>query len=401
MESRIISQLKILKLSEIKPNFSELSRIYGCDRRTIKKYYDGYEGKPSSRNKPSYLDKYAEIIKTKLAIKGSTVRAVYEYIKTEVDERIGTYSNFNKYVKAKNLVPKSVRKGHPRFETPLGYQAQVDWKEDITLINKHGEVFNFNVFDYKLGSSRYIHFSYSKERTRQDVFRCLIDSFDKTGGVPKEILFDNMSTVVNYNGNRRNISNEMKTFAKDFNFKIRLAKPYHPYTKGKVETINKFLDWLKPYQGEFETEDDLIKILEKINNKVNLTPNQTTMVSPILLYQKEKEYLQPLPNQEIINHYLKHDHYVHVQKDSLIMYRGHRYSVPAEYIGKLVSIIQVNDQLHIYHSTKLICVHTISDKIFNYHEDVYRDLLSPLIKEECIDDVAQDNLQLMDTFLRR
>ena len=37
-------QLRILGLNGIKPNFSELARMYGLDRRTVKKYYDGYEG---------------------------------------------------------------------------------------------------------------------------------------------------------------------------------------------------------------------------------------------------------------------------------------------------------------------------------------------------------------------
>ena len=48
MNCKLLTQLKILRLSNIKPNFSELARLYGYDRRTVKKYYDGYEGKPST-----------------------------------------------------------------------------------------------------------------------------------------------------------------------------------------------------------------------------------------------------------------------------------------------------------------------------------------------------------------
>ena len=51
-------QLNIFKTMNIKPNFSELSRKYGYDRRTIKKYYEGYEGKTKARNKGSKLDRY-------------------------------------------------------------------------------------------------------------------------------------------------------------------------------------------------------------------------------------------------------------------------------------------------------------------------------------------------------
>ena len=100
MKEALKIQLKILKLSDVKPNFSELARQYGLDRRTVKKYYDGYSGKPKHHDKPSQLDKYEELIKQKLAIRGTTMKAVYEYFISEVDSSIGTYSNFIKYIKS-------------------------------------------------------------------------------------------------------------------------------------------------------------------------------------------------------------------------------------------------------------------------------------------------------------
>ena len=123
-------QLTILKSMNIKPNFSELAREYDLDRRTVKKYYEGYEGKSKTRNKSSRLDQYYIEIKEKLAINGVTINGVYQYFKDKYGD-IGTYSNFNKYVKLKNLKPKKAIRGHARFETPPGKQAQVDWKEDM------------------------------------------------------------------------------------------------------------------------------------------------------------------------------------------------------------------------------------------------------------------------------
>ena len=100
-------------------------------------------------------------IKEKLAINGVTINGVYQYFKDKYGD-IGTYSNFNKYVKLKNLKPKKAIRGHARFETPPGKQAKVDWKEDIKLTSKYGEVFIFNVFSYKLGNSRFCCFTYDK-----------------------------------------------------------------------------------------------------------------------------------------------------------------------------------------------------------------------------------------------
>ena len=383
----LITQLKILKLSKIKPNFSKLAREYGIDRRTVKKYYDGYEGKPAHRNKASKLDKHKQLIAQKLQIKGANVKAVYEFIVDEVDENIGTYSNFNKYVVANNLRPKTAAKGHPRYETAPGIQAQVDWKEDIKIANCYGEIFTFQVFDYKLGYSRYPIFTYKLYKTRQDVIDCLIASFKATGGVPREILFDNMSSVVDRDGNRRNISNRMKAFAKDFNFKIKLCKPRHPFTKGKVEVLNKFLAWIYPYEGEFETEEELIAILEKINAKVIRRTCDETGVPPLLLFQKEKEYLQSLPSKEVIESYLTCD-------------RQTIYSVPAEYIEKPVRLCVINDQLEIYYSTELIAKHRLSDKKLNYKTSHYKQLLSGCIEDNAtIDELAESNLRQLDQLL--
>ncbi len=400
MDTVVITQLTILNLSNLKPNFSELARMYGCDRRTIKKYYDGYEGKPKHHNKPSKLDCYEELIAQKLSIKGTTVKAVYEFFISEVDSSIGTYSNFNKYIKSKGLKPRRAEKGHPRFETNPGVQAQVDWKEDVSIANKYGEIFTFQVFDYKLGHSRYCHFTYKLYKTRQDVIDCLIDSFKAAGGVPKEILFDNMASVVDINGKHRRVNDKIKAFANDFGFKVKLCKPRHPYTKGKVEAINKFLDWLRPYEGEFETEEELIAILKKVNEKVNTYICQETGVPPLLLFQKEKEYLKSLPNKTIVESYQNHNRQTTVRKDSMISYMNNKYSVPFEYIGKPVNIRVNSDKLEIFFGTELIATHELSTKKLNYTKEHYVQLLSHYVKDnDAVAKMAEENLRQMDDFL--
>lgn len=400
MDQALLTQLHILKLSGIKPNFSELARTYELDRRTVKKYYDGYEGKSRHHNKPSKLDKHLSVIKQKLAIKGTNARAVYEYIIDEVDPDIGSYSNFIKYINSKGLKPEKTEKGHARFETAPGIQAQVDWKEDVTIANWYGELFTFQVFDYKLGYSRYPVFTYRLYKTRQDVFDCLIASFKATGGVPREILFDNMSSVVDRDGRKINIGSQMRSFAKDFNFKIKLCKPQHPFTKGKVEALNKFLAWIRPYEGEFETEAELIAILERINRKVCQRPCDATGVPPLLLFQKEKEYLQPLPSNEVVESYLSHDRQTTVRKDSMVTYMNNKYSVPPDYIGRPVSLRVIGDELQIYCSTELVARHKLSSKKLNYQPDHYRQLLSSYMKDDdAIADLAEANLRQMDALL--
>lgn len=268
------------------------------------------------------------------------------------------------------------------------------------MISKNGEEFIVNVFSFKLGNSRLCHFNYRKTKTHQDLFESLINAFKFCGGVPHEILFDNMKTVADITKEGRKINNKLQAFANDFGFKIRLCKPRHAYTKGKVESANKFIEWLYPYNYDFETEEDLIKIIKQINSKVNSSPNQTTGVPPVLLFQKEKEHLLPLPNKSVIDSYMNYELKTKVHIDSLINYCGNKYSVPSKYINKFVTLKAANERLYIYFNTELIAIHEIIDKKINYRPEDYKELLKHTVKnEDDLEILASTNLTYFDSLL--
>ena len=394
-------QLEIMKTLGIKPNFSELERNFKINRHTIKKYYEGYEGKKETRNRASKLDKYYDEIKSKINLIGITQKGLYEYL-YEKDNKIGTYSNFKKYLTKHNLKPNKSQKVHLRYETDPGDQLQFDWKEDIRMISKHGEIFEFNVFSATLGYSRMHNFVYSKTKTREDVERCLITTFKYFSGVPKHLLTDNMRAVVDIKGTKRKINPEFNQFAKDMGADIKLCKPRSPETKGKVETANKFMSWLIPYNNEFENEEELIQIIENIRNKVNSTVHQTTNVPPILLFQKEKEYLLPLPSNKIMLSYLENVEKTKVYPDSLIYYKGKKYSVSPKYINQYVQVKQTNNILYIYHNKQLIATHEINLKLINYAKEHYvegLEITMPYKEKGDIERYANDNLKRLDKLL--
>ena len=72
----------MLKNEKIKPNFSELERVYGTSRKTIRKYYHQEElPMKQTRIKGSSLDHFKEEIIHKLSIPGITFKAAFEYFK--------------------------------------------------------------------------------------------------------------------------------------------------------------------------------------------------------------------------------------------------------------------------------------------------------------------------------
>ncbi len=392
---KLRQELLVMETLNIKPNYSELARIYECDRRTVKKYNEGYTKENIKRKKPSKLDEHKENIKNKLELPGATINGTYQYFKKNND--IGTYSNFYKYVKKEKLKPQKNNKAHLRFETEFGKQLQFDWKEDLQMVSKHGEIFEFNIFSATLGASRLHVFLYSKNKTRIDVERCLIKTFEYIGGVPKEILTDNMSSIVNTQTCK--FCNEFISFAKDMGTFTKNCKPRHPYTKGKDESANRFMSWLIPYNNEFEDEKELIEIIQKINKEVNKQVNSTTGVAPIMLYEKEKEYLQPLPNKDIINQYSKDSIRIKVSNESLFYYKGKRYSVPNKFINTHLDIQEDNNKLYVYYNREMITMHEISEKKINYKKEHYIEGLSNILKNKKqaeIEKMAEENLKILD-----
>ncbi|MBQ8891594.1 MAG: IS21 family transposase [Bacilli bacterium] len=387
-----------MKADNIKPNFSELGRIYGKDRRTVKKMYYEVDKIKSKKEKGSVLDKHKSLIREKLLIPGSNMKAVYMYIKTNKDADIGSYSNFRKYVKKhpNELIPKK-EDIHLRFETEYGKQLQFDWKGPIYLKNKCDEIFEFYIFSTTLGASRYHTFIYSKFMTLESVERCLIETFETINGVPEECLTDNMSSIINYS--QHAFTKEFKAFAKDMNFNPKKCKVGSPETKGKDESCNRFMNWLYPYEHEFESEEDLINIIKKINIQINKEINQTTNMPPLSLFRIEKEYLKPLPNKQVIANYLDTMIPAKVSNGLLVYYKGCQYSVPKKYINQTVKLNEIDNKLCIYYNKELIATHSISNKKINYREEDYTEGLSSVLKYKTdneIEMIASKNLELLN-----
>ena len=397
--NNLIGELAVMDNLGIKPNYAALGRKYGMDWRTVKKYHEGYEGKSSTRNKGSKLDEYKQEIADKLAIRRITVRGVYEFmVKKYGYERIGSYPNFNRYVIKNKLKPKSPDSGHPRYEKGPGVQGQVDWKEDISIADKWGEIFTVNVLHMTLKYSRYSHLDMSVQKRFEDVSRGLINGFTKFGGVPKELLFDNMPTVANTNVKPKKATDAISKLAKDFGFKVRLCGTRKPETKGTVEAKNKVVDWIRAYEGEFEGMEELAAIVETINRDMNITINQETDMSPTALFYKEKEYLQPLPARDIIDAYLTPIKYT-VSDEALIRYGNSKYSVDPKLIGEEVTVDLFDNKLCVYYNGKLVTFHTINENPINYHKDHYASLMAGKVKQEDMENVVSENLAMMDTLL--
>lgn len=385
-----------------------IARETGCDWRTAKKRHQIQkqieEGLPLPlKSSSSILDPYTKIIDAKLEIAGITASAIYHFLLDTSDYK-GKYGLVRNYVrKNKDKIPKKANIRVPKIAGKLG---QVDWKEDFSLTNKNGEILTFNIFLFTLPFSEKKYCKLTLDRKQDTVINSLIYAFQYMGGIPKEIWFDNMLTIVDaFKMNKHDrVNSKIKQFAKDMGFNPIPCRPRRPESKGTVEAFAKLTDRLLAYNNEFETIEDLEKIIENFNCSINKEVSQAhnRVVNEVFKY--EKEYLLPLPSNKIFSSYLSNRQTRKVATDAMISFKGNKYSVPVKYIGFDLNVIEKDNMLYIYDNINLIrCHQIVTNSPFNYNaEDVKNILVSDLLKGSTpkqIDDFISNNLSQYDTFL--
>ena len=143
----------------------------------------------------------------------------------------------------------------------------------------------------------------------------------------------------------------------------------------------------------------MLEIIEKLNIDINKQKNTRTQCPPILLFEKEKEYLRPLVNARLLDSYEDVMRSCKVPSTFLIDYKGAKYSVPPYLITKTVQYKEVGDKLYIYYKDELVAIHEISEsKTINYDEEHYKSGLAPRSRNDSdIDELARKNLARFKT----
>ena len=421
IESNIITDLRIESVQDLyklkpfveegilKVNKSQIGRELGVDRRTVDKYINGFE-KSKNRKCDNCITPYYNIIKNLLDPDNPQIfyykSILWQYLVDNHDYS-GSYVNFCLYLKTyeefenyfKRRRPSNVNQVTVRYETGMGKQAQLDWKEKIEFLLDNGELVTVNVFVLLLSYSRFRVYRLSISKTQDVLFNFLDGAFEVFGGVPQEIVTDNMSTVMdvarteNFGGK---VNAKFQQFADDYGFKVRPCIAGRPRTKAKVEAPMKILDEIRAYNGKLDY-DGLNKLVTRINNRVNTHVVKDTGIIPIMYFNKEKASLSHLPVKNIRKPYQITTKPLNVNPSSMINYGGNQYSVPTEYIGKSLTAQAYDGYIHLYYNTTLVTVHRITEQKLNYHEKDYIEIArkSHSFKEEDIESRAKENLALL------
>lgn len=362
-------------MNNIEPNYTAMGRQFNCDYRTAKAAYlevknrSNEEPTPTRVSRATILDAYKLTIDEKLTLHCSA-KSIFKFIKGK--GYTGSYSTVKQYCRKQKV--EKVQKATIRVEHSPGLAAQVDWKEDMTLVSKHGERVTFSLFLYVLSYSKQKFITLTFDRKQDTLFSCLNDAFYHTGGVPEEIWFDNMRTVVDRSKTQFTkvvFNDRFYQFTKDAGFHPIACRPYRPQTKGIVEALARTVDQLRVYNHEFNDTVELIGIVNDYCVDLNDEVSQATHRRPNDLWSEiEKEYLYELPPQ-LLNPYFEDNITRIVSKEAMVLFRQCKYSVHPRYIGKTVEIELTDNEkdIQIYYNGQMVRSHLLSHQPFNYNPD--------------------------------
>ena len=399
-------------ISDIKEvNCSEIGRRLGVDRRTVKRNILGDVKK--TREKPSMFDDYIDLIinvltnETKVFVsKASLFRYLQEHYHIP-----GKYHNFCRFLDSNEMIMPYVkcidrknyneRKSAMRFETSPGEQAQVDWKENVSIVLNNGTKIVINILVTTLSYSRFKLAKVCVSKDRETVMECLTGFFKELGGVPKTIVFDNMKSVmdsprtINSEGK---VNTQFKQFSEDMGFNVFTCMAGRPETKAKVESPMRILNDIKAYNGDL-TLKQLSEKIYFIMNRENTSYHQSYGWVPMEMFQKEKDSLNRLPRESLLNKYQTTKSRVKVDKSSFITYKQNKYSVPPCFIGKNLDLRVIDNTIHLYYTSLLVRKHKISNIKINMNLDDQKEITKMTFKNKTSDEIEETaikNLKLLE-----
>jgi transposase len=280
---------------------AEIARELGVARRTVyhwiatgqleRELDDApmrYAARPPVARK---VDPFRGILAARLAEfpKLSAIRLLEEIRATGYD---GSYTQVKDCVR--QMRPTPVVEPVVRFETPPGHQGQVDFAEFRLPWGKRYALV------VVLAHSRLLWLQFYARQTKLVLMRGLEDAFAYFGGVPAELLFDQLKAVIVDDereiGGRLLENAEFMRFAAHWDFRVRACRPYRAQTKGKVERPIGYVRQGFFYGRTFLNDADLnAQALSWLAQTANLRLHRTTAEAPRLRFERaERVLLRPL-----------------------------------------------------------------------------------------------------------
>jgi len=294
--------MEIKILSRRGMSIRSIAREVQISRNTVRKYLRGEAVKSTEHRgpgRPRKLEPYEDWIRRR--VEGAApIRLPATVLHGEIAAMgyDGTERSVRRFVAS--LRPAPEPEPIVRFETPPGRQAQMDWGEYRLGRRK------VYAFVGVLGYSRWLYLEYVESMRADVLVECHRRMLGDFGGVPREILYDNMKTVVThrdaYGRGRHRFHDAIWGLAGDCGYRPKLCRPARPQTKGKVERAIDYIaqSFFHPYVTRLALEGRIPE-LDELNAEArlwcatvaNVRVHATTKARPVDRLVEERRAMQP------------------------------------------------------------------------------------------------------------
>jgi transposase len=337
---------------------SEISRKLDLDRKTVRKVIKGYEEEgtrsPAIRVQGRVIDPYRDRIIVYLEQNLSSVRIQEKLLEQGISLKYRTLSRYVAGLKHKKNIC-------VRFQTESGEEAQVDFGYVGMQPAEASKKKKAWVFNMRLSYSRLDYYEVVFDQTVKTFIKCHINAFKYFGGAPKTVKIDNLKAAILEAHFYEPLQQDTyRQFGEHYGFDCIPCRVREPQEKGKVESGIKFVKGNFFAGRKFASYQNMEQgLIYWLRVKCNSRVHGTTKRVPIELFAaEEKERLKALPIADFIFPEIVRRQ---VHKDCHIIVHNSYYSVPHEYVGKEVDVIQDDKLIKIRHENQQITVHAISD----------------------------------------
>lgn len=346
----------------------EIVRRTGLSRNTVKKYLasDVVEPRYPKRRSPSKLDSHAATLSAWLKAHAAqhrkqrrNLRQMYRDLKALGYE--GSYDRVTAFARTyRRSEQERLRTAGRGTFVPLifapGEAFQFDWSEDSAVIANERR--KLQVAQFKLCCSRAFVLRAYPLQTHEMLFDAHNRAFAVFGGVPRRGIYDNMKTAVDRvrKGKTRDVNARFSALVSHYLFEAQFCNPAAGWEKGQIEKcVQDARTRLWVGAPAFTSLDALNAWLEARcralwSETVHPEQPHRTVAE---VWEEERAELMPLPG--------PFDGFIEqtkrVSPTCLVHIERNRYSVPASFANRSVSVRVYADRLVIVAEGAVIAEH--------------------------------------------
>lgn len=347
-------------------NLAELGRRTGISRAKLRRLKANGFCEQKHNQRPTIMEEYSSLVDSCLRAGVSNSVVILQRLKEYGFP--GSETTVRRYVAAhKYLLPAKRQQVAPqgnrgrRYTTAPGETYQMDWGF-TDVLDYNGQVYHvacFAMICHHCGE-RYIEFFPNAKQ--ENLFIGMIHAFQYMG-VPRYVLTDNMKSVVLHRDLEGHPvwQKDYEAFMRTVGFDTKLCKPRHPFTKGAVERLVRFVKENFLADRVFCNVTDLNwQALEWCNTQNGIYHRAVDGVPQQIHDAACSSHLRKLPDSNEVRWYLCPER--RISFDGFVNYEGRRFGVPYSYSGSIARVMRSGDMLYIYSAdmNSLLATHAVT-----------------------------------------